>query len=703
MKRKRKRRRKSIRRFAVLLAVCMILFAALALTVESKKRDAQPEEVLVSYMQKLGEADYAGMYSMLSEDSRRRISREEFVQKHENIYGGIEAEGFQVEITDINKENAGVPRISYDMEFTTLAGSINFKNQAVLTREKGEYLVEWEPYLIFPHLTGSDTVRVTRLKARRGSILDRDGRVLAGQGTASSVGVIPGKLGEGKEDSLNRLAELLEISRESIDTALSAAWVKDDSFVPLETLDKIDDTRRNSPAADERTLREIERQDALLEIPGVMITDTQIRIYPYREAASMLTGYVQNVTAEDLEEHAGEGYQTDSVIGRSGAELLYENELRGRDGYEIDILNANGEVKEILAIQEQEDGKDVRLTVDGELQSLLYEQFKEDESCTAAVNPLTGEVMALVSTPSYDANDFIRGMSEQKWKELNEDPGNPLYNRFRAAFCPGSIFKPVVGAIGMTTGVLDPEEDFGNVGRRWQADESWGNYYVTTLKAYEPVTLANALLYSDNIYFAKTALMLGADTLTRSLDGLGFNEELPFPIVMTPSSYSSEETITSQIQLADTGYGHGELLVNPLHMACIYTAFLNEGSMLKPRLLYEDAPAAEVWKEHVFTKEAAETVAADIAQVVQNPAGTAYSGHIEGLSLAGKTGTAELKASQDDTTGTEMGWFAVFTTDKGRDDALLMVSMTEDVKERGGSSYTVGKDREVLKAWFGFS
>ena len=447
----------------------------------------------------------------------------------------------------------------------------------------------------------------------------------------------------------------------------------------------------------------MERQDALLEIPGVMITDTQIRIYPYREAASMLTGYVQNVTAEDLAEHAGEGYQTDSVIGRSGAELLYENELRGRDGYEIDILNANGEVKEILAIQEQEDGKDVRLTVDGELQSLLYEQFKEDESCTAAVNPLTGEVMALVSTPSYDANDFIRGMSEQKWKELNEDPGNPLYNRFRAAFCPGSIFKPVVGAIGMTTGVLDPEEDFGNVGLRWQADESWGNYYVTTLKAYEPVTLANALLYSDNIYFAKTALMLGADTLTRSLDGLGFNEELPFPIVMTPSSYSSEETITSQIQLADTGYGHGELLVNPLHMACIYTAFLNEGSMLKPRLLYEDAPAAEVWKEHVFTKEAAETVAADIAQVVQNPAGTAYSGHIEGLSLAGKTGTAELKASQDDTTGTEMGWFAVFTTDKGRDDALLMVSMTEDVKERGGSSYTVGKDREVLKAWFGFS
>lgn len=224
---------------------------------------------------------------------------------------------------------------------------------------------------------------------------------------------------------------------------------------------------------------------------------------------------------------------------------------------------------------------------------------------------------------------------------------------------------------------------------------------MTTLKAYEPVTLANALLYSDNIYFAKTALRLGSDTLTQNLDNLGFNEQLPFPIVMAASTYSDTDTIESEIQLADTGYGHGELLVNPLHIACIYTAFLNRGNMLIPRLLYEDVSSPEIWKENVFTEEAAATVADDISQVVQNPAGTAYSGHIDGLSLAGKTGTAELKASQDDTTGTEMGWFAVFTTDKGKEDSLLIVSMTEDVKERGGSSYTVGKDREVLKEWFG--
>lgn len=697
MKKRRRRKKRNTLRIAALSAVCLLIFAAAVCIVLHRKQEEQPEDVLALYMEKLQEADYAGMYSMISRSSRQRISRDKFVQKHENIYGGIEAEGFQVKITDCNREDADKAEVSFQMQLSTLAGSIKFNNQAVFIREKGQYLLEWEPSVIFPHMTGSDTVRVTRLKARRGSILDRNGQALAEQGTASSVGIIPGKLGEGKEEDLNRLAELLEVSRESIDAALSASWVREDSFVPIKTLDKIDDTEKTSSETDDRTKEEIARQDALLKIPGVMITDTQIRIYPYREAASMLTGYVQNVTAEELED----GYEADSVIGRSGAELLYEEKLRGRDGYEIDILNENGDIKEILAVAEQKDGQDVKLTVDAQLQELFYEQFQNDKSCTAAVNPLTGEVMALVSTPSYDANDFVRTMSEEKWNKLNENPDKPLYNRFRSTFCPGSIFKPIVAAVGMTAGMLDPEEDFGSEGLKWQANESWGNYYVTTLKAYEPVTLANALLYSDNIYFAKTVLRLGADTLTQNLDNLGFNEQLPFPIVMAASTYSDTDTIESEIQLADTGYGHGELLVNPLHIACIYTAFLNRGNMLIPRLLYEDVSSPEIWKENVFTEEAAATVADDLSQVVQNPAGTAYSGHIDGLSLAGKTGTAELKASQDDTTGTEMGWFAVFTTDKGKEDSLLTVSMTEDVKERGGSSYTVGKDREVLKEWFG--
>ncbi len=174
-----------------------------------------------------------------------------------------------------------------------------------------------------------------------------------------------------------------------------------------------------------------ETEDKLLSIPGVMISDVDRREYPLKEAAAHLVGYVQSVTAEDLEKHAGEGYSSDSVIGKSGMEGLYEKDLKGQDGIKISIANEFGNEKKVLASIAKEDGKDIKLTIDSSLQLDLYEQFKDDKSSSVAMNPYTGEVLALVSTPSYDNNDFIMGMSEEKWNSLNEDENKPLYNRFR--------------------------------------------------------------------------------------------------------------------------------------------------------------------------------------------------------------------------------------------------------------------------------
>ena len=133
---------------------------------------------------------------------------------------------------------------------------------------------------------------------------------------------------------------------------------------------------------------------------------------------------------------------------------------------------------------------------------------------------------------------------------MNEDENQPLYNRFRQVWCPGSTFKPVVAAIGLKTGTLDPNEDFGNEGLSWQKDSSWGSYEVTTLHEYEPVIMKNALIYSDNIYFAKAALKIGTDNLMNSLDEIGFNQEIPFEITMAESQYSNTDRIETEIQLA---------------------------------------------------------------------------------------------------------------------------------------------------------
>ena len=315
-----------------------------------------------------------------------------------------------------------------------------------------------------------------------------------------------------------------------------------------------------------------------------------------------------------------------------------------------------------------------------------------------AMNPENGEVLALVSTPSFDSNSFIMGMSSREWKALNEDEQNPLYNRFRQVWCPGSSFKPVTCAIGLETGAIHPEKEYKNEGLSWQKDSSWGSYYVTTLHEYEPVTMENALIYSDNIYFAKAALSIGKDELTKGLQGLGFQKELPFPIKMAKSQYSNTGKIETEIQLADSGYGQGQILVNPLHLAGLYSAFLNEGTIKKPVLL--SGQGEEDWISQAFSEDTANTILEALKKVVNEKEGTGYSAHRNDEVLAGKTGTAEIKESKEDASGTELGWFAVFTAEKNVARPILLVSMTEDVKDRGGSGYVVRKDAEVLEQWF---
>ncbi|MCI9024356.1 MAG: penicillin-binding transpeptidase domain-containing protein [Dorea sp.] len=658
----------------------------------------KPEELLAEYMGHIEKKEYEAMYAMVMPEEKGGPAKDTFIERNAKIYEGIEARDLRLKDVILGEEKDEKVAVSYHMSLETVGGEISFDNEAVFKHTEDGYRLIWNDSLIFPVLTESDKIQVNSLAAERGSILDRNGRMLAGKDTASSVGIVPGKL-ENKEEALQRLSELLGTDAGTIENKLSAGWVKEDSFVPVATLPKINELDLGAAVPDEAVLREQERQTQLLTIPGVMITDTEVRSYGLGAAASHLTGYVQEVTAEDLEEHPDEGYSAGDVIGRSGIEALYESELKGKEGHEVSIVDENGNMKVVLAKIEKEDGAEIRLTIDADLQQMLYEQFREDEGCSVAMNPYTGEVLALVSTPSYDSNDFIRGMSTEQWNGLNEDEKQPMYNRFRQTWCPGSSFKPVIASIGLKTGTIDPGEDFGNEGLSWQKDASWGSYHVTTLHAYEPVIMKNALIYSDNIYFAKAALKIGADTLMHSLDELKFNQEIPFDIVMSKSQYSNEGKIESEIQLADSGYGQGQILVNPLHLASIYTSFVNNGDVIKPYLRYQEDAQGEVWISQAFDPDIAAQVTEGMRGVVNDPNGTGYAAHRDDIALAGKTGTAEIKDSVEDTEGTEIGWFAVFTEDQEAEKPVLIVSMVENVKGLGGSGYVVNKDKAVLDGY----
>ena len=676
----------------IIISVVAIILVIIAVVIGiffyiSNQPKNNPGDVVSTYAQYIVDQNYEEMYNLISENSKAQTSQEDYINRNKNIYEGIEIANFAINITSVEKGDNNTVKVSYNNSMDTMAGHIEFANSMTLSLDDNkEYKINWSSNLIFPSLNNSDKVRVKTIEAERGSILDRNGEYLATNGTASQIGLVPGRMNEQTKDAdISKIAELLNMTVESINNSLSASYVKDDTFVPLKTVSK-----------DETDLK-----NTLLEISGIKIIDSEERIYPLGESASQLVGYIQPISAEELEEKADEGYTSSSLIGKYGLERYYEDTLRAVNGAEIYIEDSEGNKKTSIVTLDAKDGTDVKLTIDSTLQQQIYEQFKEDESAVVEINPKTGEVLALVSCPSFDSNDFSLGMTTADYNALTQDTQNPLFNRYLATYAPGSSFKPIVGAIGLTNGSFTADENFGTSGTRWQNDSSWGDFYITTLTTYSgPANLRNALIYSDNIYFAKAALKIGSDKFIESLKNLGFNENIEFPQTISKSSYSNSEGFTNETQLANSGYGQGEMLVNPIHMAMMYSAFVNEGNMIMPYIEYkENASSANAtyYKEGVFTKEAAETIRDDLIQVVENPGGTAHSAQIEGKTIAGKTGTAEIKDSKDDTEGTEVGWFNAFTVNETDENSRLIISMVENVKGKGGSHYLLPKVKAILE------
>lgn len=665
----------------IILVILLIIIAVIVATVliVNKNSEEKAKQALIEYMNLINEKKYETMYEKVSS---MNMSKEDYITRNKNIYEGIDSTNINIDIKEITKQD-NIYKITYHQKMYTSAGEVQFDNIANIVKEDKEYKLQWSSRIIFPSLGETDKVRVEKIESKRGSILDRNNNPLAEDGKISSVGIVPGKLGDNKDENINKISELTGVSVEYINESLSASYVKDDTFVPVK---KVSDSNT-------------ELKEQLLQIPGVMINKEDGRVYSLGKEAAHLIGYVQTINAEELEKNEGKGYTSTSLIGKSGLELAYEDTLRGIDGTKIYILDEDGEEKTEIIEQDKKDGKDVKVTIDSNLQKNIYNQMQNDKGFFVVMEPQIGDLLALVSTPTFDSNDFVVGMTNNQWNELNNNESKPLYNRFIQKYCPGSTFKPITGAIGLTLGKISADEDLGYTGTSWQKDSSWGNYKITTLTGYNgPKNLMNAIMYSDNIYFAQLALRMGAQDFSDSLNKLGFNEQIEFPLTLAKSQYISNNgtTIEGETKLADTGYGQGDILVNPIHMASIYSAFANEGNMIKPRIEYKQTNVGEVLKENAFTKEAAETIKSDLIQVVEN--GTAKDMKIEGTTIAGKTGTAELKTSSEDTESGTLGWFNCFTINRGEGNNLLIVSMVENIQDNseGGSHYLIQKIRNIM-------
>ena len=645
------------KKYIIGISVCVLLIVSVFFIFNQGKSN---EQVITEYFELLKKKDYKQMYQMLDQKTVYTPTQKYFVEKYKEIYDDIGANNIQVKILDEKNDI-----VKYQISIDTVAGIIEYKNKIGIRNEQ----IQFNNNLIMKDYKDGCKIKVTTYNPeKRGRILDRNGEVLAEDEKGYSVGLVKGKLNG--ENDYGQIAQYLETDVETIQKKMSASWINDDSFVPIKTVSEI---TKNGLI-----------YNGILNIKGVKISTVSIRTYPYDKVASHIIGYVQNVNSEDLKKNKNEGYNSTSVIGRSGIEAVYEKQLRGSSSGKIDLVNKNDKVIENLcAIEIDEGPQDITLTIDIDLQQSLYNEYQNDKSASVAINPKTGEVLALVSTPSYSNNDFVLGLSTDKWDALNNDVNQPLMSRYKQTYIPGSSMKPITAAIGLETKIIDPDKDLG-AKDKWQKDSSWGNYYVTTLHAPSPNNLKNAITYSDNVYFARSALSIGKENLFEYYKNLKIGEKIPFELALNRSQYINKNQKVNDQLIADSGYGQGQILMNPVQLASIYSAFVNNGSIYSPHLVKK---GERMWMQRVFSDKTIKTIKEDLINVIADENGTGHSIFHDNVILAGKTGTAEIKQSQSDTTGKELGWFTVMTTDSKQ--PILITTLVEDVKDRGGSGYVV--------------
>ncbi len=646
-----------------------------------------PEDAVQAYLTAWENEQFEEMYEQLSEQSKETIDKKTFVERYENIYAGIQANNLKLEPNfpedGIKVSENEETKVEYLLEMQTIGGEISFLHDVSLVKEsndKGDkWSINWDASMIFPQMEENDKIRVNTLHAKRGEIFDRNGKELAINGKALNIGIVPERLPEDESATFKKLASLIDVSVKDIEKKMSASWVQPDTFVPVTMIAKSDS-----------------RLDDLLDIDGVTYVEADARVYPYKDVTAHLTGYVQEINAEELEELKSEGYQEGDQIGKSGLEKIFEDKLRGKDGGRIFITDEEGIEKQELAQQDPIHGEEIALTIDIEVQKNAYGQLKGEVGTATAINGNTAEVLALVNSPAYDPNQFVLGLSSKDWDTLNDDPNKPMLNRFANTSAPGSVIKPITAAIALKGEAIKPDSTFDIKGLKWQQNDSWGKYFISRVSdPGKPIDLNTALIYSDNIYFAQAALKTGEDKFVEYAKDFGFHESLPFDFPIKQSKIAENNKFDSEIQLADSGYGQGKVEMNILHTALAYTAFIHEGNILQPSLLKNEANEDNLyWKEAVISKETAAFINDALIQVVEHPNGTGKAAKIASKKIAGKTGTTELKKSQSEK-GQENGFFVAYDS---QNPELLVAMQVENVESRGGSSFVVPKVKNILQS-----
>lgn len=635
---------------------------------------------------------------------------------------------------------------------TQSAGDLTNEYEMTLLKENNLWRVVWQPSHIFPDMAWGDTFDRATLAAERGDIVSH-GAVVATNVRLVTVYALLSEIapknvltdeimqenaGMSEQDA-EKEADRLYSDAEYLNTRFSAefdaAAAEIAAVLDLDAAELRTKFGKNTnefitvyqAMPDEVT---VEQQEQLNAVNGVHV-DTEHygskRYYPYGSLLAHTLGYISFATWEEIQTY-NEGrdpndglYTTDSKVGKSGIEKLYERELRGKDGYYFFIRGTDGAVKKVIYRKDKVDGSDVMLTIDFKLQQRTEELLDlvlfgtDTAGAVVVMNPKTGEVNAIASNPSYDLNRFIKGMSGDEYKALEDQENEPLRNRAtRELYPPGSTFKAFTAAAALDTGTVNENYVFtGYIDNDYWKPTGYGEWpwpRIKRTRVYhrtEPMNMTNCMLHSDNIYFADVALKIGQEKFIAYFnEKLGMDKSLPYELGAASSQLYSRGSVMDNKMLADSGYGQGQVLVTPLQLAAMFSAFANNGDMPTPRITdglyvtdgveYKCIRKSEysVWMEDAISTNAINKIVPMLQGVVDpNKNGTGRSLRVTNVDVAAKTGSAEIGKDK-----TRMySWFAGFRLNVAQEDERVVIVML-DVPDSGAySSLKFQIARELLK------
>ena len=495
-----------------------------------------------------------------------------------------------------------------------------------------------------------NSVRHERLEAPRGEIVDREGRVLATARPAFRVEVLPNDVRS--PDAVYRaLGMLIERDPGQLRETVGDPSGRD-RFKPVVLNPDLD--------YDEYARLESHRY----ALPGVMTATGPWREYVEDSLAAHLLGTIGEIQPRQLETLQSSGYRQGDFVGQTGIESRFESHLRGRAGGRNLVVDVLGREIEVIDEVEAVPGGRIVLTIDADLQRVGEQAFKSTDPEQAdysgaliALDPRNGDVLALVSEPGYDPNSFAGGIDADIWRSLTEDPLRPMQNRaLSGQYSPGSTYKPFVAVAGLSEEDFDPEETvfcpgYFTLGRR--------TYRCWKRGGHGNVNLAQALVYSCDVYFYELGLKLGVDKLAVFANAFGLGRRSGIEIAgekpgLVPTKKWKERARKEPWQKGETvsiAIGQGFNLATPLQLAVAYSVIANGGTIVVPRVVMRLESWDGTLVETIDPKpgidsgldpEDLKTVKDALVQVVNAERGTGARARLPGVLVGGKTGTTQV-------------------------------------------------------------